>query len=921
MSTPLKDTIKLTDIKNVFNQAGTNLNIKLSDYYSDSSTNYTAGISGIPLKGNIIKLSDFYNKSKITYITSINISSVSIYDGTTSTNTTGSIISVQPISLTNNGYYYFKHQGNNNAKTNSSYTDYTISITSTTNVNILLVGGGGGGGCSLGSGGGAGGLVYITNYTLTAGTYKLRIGGGGLGMTGVVDNSAINGTDTILFDMSNNALITALGGARGNGQSNAYNNGISSFSGGSGAGGVRWKNTPGAGIQTTNSSISAISRTYGFGFSGGNGSNVGAYGGGGGGGAGGVGTNADSGHGGNAKLINITGTDLYFAAGGGGSSYFGGYGLGGQGPTGTYLGGQGGAYGGGGNAVIDTGSGGGGGGVSSPGGYGSAGVAIINFEINTLPTGVYARYTGDGPFTKTGNNITQWNDISGLNRHITLYRGAPTQISVSKGLYGTVGTGSFNVVSGTINDGFKLPFALPQNNNLSVSSYTIAYIARYTGDINNITGNKRIFDSTATVGNHIWGFHDNTVGRSHNANYGWRTETFKKQSDPNYWLIGIETELNSRFNGIDWTITNTRSDGYKSPQKSTTTPTFSINFGAYSGDGTNVSECSNWQVAELIFYDRELTLSERISLENYLALKYSHMSFSNVVSSLSNYKLLTNNTGTYNNWYNVWNGQQYAYLNSIWVGPGKGQFVNIGNLGYFGILYTNGNRSTSGGYANRNQYYLTYNIKTLPNISKIHIIACGGGGGGGAGRGGGGGGGAGLSYIANTTNLSNTDFTFVVGNCGREGWIYNGQYPSCGGDSSISWTLNSVNYSMIAYGGYEGGNGNRTSGAGGLYTITNANSGGNVGGGNGGVGIYSAYICQGGAIYTPTNVTLSYTGVSTNLWTVAQAFGASSYNSGNWWGGNSSGNGGSGAGNDGTYDRNGSVGGWGWVLIIYDNNV
>jgi hypothetical protein len=553
-------------------------------------------------------------------------------------------------------------------------------------------------------------------------------------------------------------------------------------------------------------------------------------------------------------------------------------------------------------------------------------IKLSNFYNKTktidIPiTGVYARYTGDGPFTKTGNNITRWDDISGLNRHITLYRGAPTQVSVSKGLYGTVGTGTFNVVSGTINDGFKLPFALPQNNNLSVSSYTIAYIARYVGDMNNITGNKRIFDSTATVGNHIWGFHDNVVGRSHNANFGWRTETFKKQSDPNYWMIGIETELNSRFNGIDWTITNNRpTDGYNLPKKSTTTPTFSINFGAYTGDGTNVSECSNWQVAELIFYDRELTLNERITLENFLALKYGHMSFANVVLTLADYKLLTNNTGKYNSWYNIWNGSQYAYLNSKWIGPGYGQFVNIGNLGYFGILYANGNINTTTGYANRNRFFLTYNIKTPPNVSKIHIIACGGGGGGGAGTRGGGGGAAGLCYIANATNLSNLNLSFTVGNKGRLGAYNSSYYPASGGDSSVSWTINSINYSMTGNGGYEAGS-SRVAGAGGLYSIINANSGGSVGGGNGGAGVYHINLCLGGAIFTPTSQILNYTGISTNLWEVAKAFGASSYNSGSWWGGNNSGNGGSGAGFDGTYSRNASEGGWGWVLFIYDNNV
>ena len=126
---------------------------------------------------------------------------------------------------------------------------------------------------------------------------------------------------------------------------------------------------------------------------------------------------------------------------------------------------------------------------------------------------------------------------------------------------------------------------------------------------------------------------------------------------------------------------------------------------------------------------------------------------------------------------------------------------------------------------------------------------------------------------------------------------------------------------MIAYGGYEGQNSGTTNGAGGIYTITNANSGGTTGGGNGGVGIYQSLISQGGAIYTPTAQTFTYTAGSTNLWLIAQAYGAASYNSGNFYGGNTFGNGGSGSGSDGSYARDASEGGYGWILILYDNNV
>ena len=517
-----------------------------------------------------------------------------------------------------------------------------------------------------------------------------------------------------------------------------------------------------------------------------------------------------------------------------------------------------------------------------------------------VTTGLYARYTGDGPFTKVGNNITTWNDVGGANRHITTYRGTPTQVSVAQGLYGTTGTSSFNVVNGTTVDGFQLPFALPQNNNVAVSSYTIAYIARYVGDRNNITGNNRIFDSTAAVGNHFWGFHGNVAGRSHNGNLSWRTETFTKQSDPNYWMIGVETELNHRFNGIDWTLPTNSS-------KSTTTPTFSINYGAYSGDG-NSTEVSNWQVAELVFYDRELTLSERISLENFLALKYGHISFSNVVSSIAAYKLLTNNTGVYSGWYNIWNGGQYSFYNSIWEGPGRGQYVLANNLAYFGILYTNGNLNTVSGYANRNNNRLTYNISTIANAGNIHILCGGAGGGGGDGTKGGGGGAGGMCYIANSTNLSNLIFTLNIGAGGRKGGYFSSYFSASGGDTTVSWTINGSGNSLLGYGGNEG-LASSSHGGGGIFTISNVNTVGTTGGGNGQSGISGSDANPGGAIFAISNIP--------TLWNVAYAFGVRSINTNNWWDENYTGNGGNGAGQGGGYARDGTIGGVGWILIAY----
>ena len=544
----------------------------------------------------------------------------------------------------------------------------------------------------------------------------------------------------------------------------------------------------------------------------------------------------------------------------------------------------------------------------------------------TIPRNeLFAQYTGDGPFTLSGTTITQWNDISGNSRHITACRGTPIRNPVSKGSYGTYGSGNFNVVNGTDNDGFQMPFNLPQNQSSTTSSYTIAYMARYVGNKDNTQYNRRIFESTSTVPNYVWGFNDGYAGRTSDPINGLKTETFYKQSDPNYYIIGVETELNSRFNGIDWTLNFvTATNNFTVPSKSTSTsntPKFSINFGAYTGQ-INTSQTSYWEVAELIFYNRELTLEERIRLEEYLALKYGHISFKSVVNSLALYKTLTGITGVYSGWFNVWDRLQYAYLNSLWIGPGQGDFKILGNLGYFGILYRNANITDN---TNTNKYLMTYNY-ILKTASKIHIISCGGGGGGcvasGSSHGGGGGAGA-LAYMVKTTNLNNYNLIIKIGAKGEAYSI--AKSGGNGGNTSISWIFNNNNNTITASGG--GGAPNSLSGGSGgqwyFSIISDPANTGVIGSGIGQSGTTanpnSNYIPPGGAIHQPTIETFTYTNVSTNLWAITQLYGVISYNHNNPFSTASFGNGGSGAGYT-TSLYNATSGGDGWVLIIYDSN-
>lgn len=187
-------------------------------------------------------------------------------------------------------------------------------------IDLLMVGGGGGGGATGGGncghgGGGAGGLIYRTSESITAGTYPIVIGQGGLGCLGDgagVKPNAANGTDTTFKG------LTALGGGGancGNSDQRPANNG------GSGGGGQHASNT--ANLLGGNA-LQPSSASGGFGNKGGDGPISGnsspCWTGGGGGGAGAVGTNGSAqavAPGGIGRQYDISGTPTYYAGGGG----------------------------------------------------------------------------------------------------------------------------------------------------------------------------------------------------------------------------------------------------------------------------------------------------------------------------------------------------------------------------------------------------------------------------------------------------------------------------------------------------------------------------------------------------------------------------------------------------------------------------
>jgi hypothetical protein len=318
--------------------------------------------------------------------------------------------------------------------------NYTFTVpTGGINCDILLVGGGGGGGQAAGGGGGAGGLIYVSNINIQAGTYSIIVGKGG--------EPSTNGQNS-----SFGSLYTAIGGGCG-----ASMDGTPS-SGGSGGGGSR---NPGAVSGTNVQGQAGASGTIGQGNSGGRGKNQHGNdsGGGGGGGAGAAGASAFTAgrgaNGGIGRAINITGTSIYYAGGGGGGtgSDFSVAGTGGSGG-----GGNGARWNNsGGNASANTGGGGGGGsaypGYGTSGGSGGSGIVIIRYRAVVNSTFIGC--------VKIGNNLSI--DANGVLSTSTPY----TLPTASESVIGGVRVGTnLSITGGVLSAPAPTPYTLPTSSSL-----------------------------------------------------------------------------------------------------------------------------------------------------------------------------------------------------------------------------------------------------------------------------------------------------------------------------------------------------------------------------------------------------------------------------------------------------------------------
>lgn len=405
-------------------------------------------------------------------------------------------------------------------------------------------------------------------------------------------------------------LVVAGGGTGGNNKVGIYENG-----GGGGAGGVVYK---------TNQTLNPASYTIVVGQGGiipaGNGQNKGknttafgytALGGGGGstrdsqtninGGSGGGAVNwspnttngqatqpgsASGGYGNDGGTATQVASTNGSSAGGGGA---GGAGFNGSGTTGAnggsglYVGVFGDTYGQNGYFAGGGGGGGAGGGLGGVGGGGAAGsVSSVNGTNGTAHTGG----GGGGNFAETGNAGNGGSGIVLIKFYVPV-RGA-TQFPF---LWG--GTG----------DGLTFPTAVMT----TTSNHTLFHVARHYNPTGAPT-RARIFNG-ATL-NWLSGFWSGRSGVAYHGappNGGWLTPQPDLHGDQ--WVLSTDQRNMYRSNG-----TNRTSSGYSN--------------GASDQLTINTRyELSDWAVAEVIVFNRELTSAEYLSVEAYLFAKY----FSNAI--------------------------------------------------------------------------------------------------------------------------------------------------------------------------------------------------------------------------------------------------------------------------------------------------
>lgn len=203
----------------------------------------------------------------------------------------------------------------------------------------------------------------------------------------------------------------------------------------------------------------------------------------------------------------------------------------------------------------------------------------FNLPANLTP---FVRYeaVNYNPLTKV------WVDSSGNARNTQSGRisGQPTLVTTIENQ--NASTVSFKAVQGTTSDSLRF-----DNPVFSDGNYTLFHVSRYTGG-----SNGRIV--TTDYSNWLSGHWNNNSGVAYHN--GWVTPVQDLHSTD--WLISTDFEYAYRSNGVE------RGSGAGDRML----PPLVVNNG----------ENSNFQIAEIVIFDRKLSTSEIESVERYLSTRY-----------------------------------------------------------------------------------------------------------------------------------------------------------------------------------------------------------------------------------------------------------------------------------------------------------
>ena len=180
---------------------------------------------------------------------------------------------------------------------------------------------------------------------------------------------------------------------------------------------------------------------------------------------------------------------------------------------------------------------------------------------------------GQYDITSWNSSTKIWSDLSGAGYHTTASTGTP--------LAGT------NYIYGGTGDSLTWPTAILP------TTYTLFHVARHSG-----TNRQQVFQGVST--NFFSGFNTNLAGVAYHGT-GYLTAV---------------TDLHGR----NWVMSTDQNSLYRSN---------GVQRGTTGGDGLatrlglNTGLASDWQCAEVLVYDRTLSLGEIQQVESYLQFKYS----------------------------------------------------------------------------------------------------------------------------------------------------------------------------------------------------------------------------------------------------------------------------------------------------------